>query len=352
METTDSKMGDLELIMKICDTLPQTWEATLAALQTQSDMMKDYSKFSSFITNEYLRRREKETTNDRKTAFNATKESRSKFQGNCYNCDKKGHQKKDCWMNGGGQEGKGPRQIRQKKTANTASKENPESKERNEFLLSVTTNGNMKGNVVTIIDSGASDHMFTHRELFVTYEPISEVKVNLADNSSTKAIGKGNIKIIQGSSTVILRNVLHVPNLTKNLISVNRMLQIDDVKVRFEKEECIVELNKKVILKAQLMNGLYEVKKQKTELANTVQVKKGKPLMEWHRTLGHMNCNDVLKLADAVNGMKISDKIQKDCEICIANKSTKYNFKRKTEYPNVKDSELEVGEVISTDVDL
>ena len=66
--------------MKICDTLPQTWEATLAALQTQSDMMKDYSKFSSFITNEYLRRREKETTNDRKTAFNATKESRSKFQ--------------------------------------------------------------------------------------------------------------------------------------------------------------------------------------------------------------------------------------------------------------------------------
>ncbi len=42
--------------------------------------------------------------------------------------------------------------------------------------------------------------------------------------------------------------------------------------------------------------------------------------MEWHRTLGHMNCNDVLKLADAVNGMEISDKIQKDCEICIANK--------------------------------
>lgn len=47
----------------------------------------------------------------------------------CYNCDRKGHYKSDCWRPGGGKEGQGPQQRQrcgghtQKQTANTATEQ-------------------------------------------------------------------------------------------------------------------------------------------------------------------------------------------------------------------------------------
>jgi hypothetical protein len=108
LEKTDSKIGDVELVMKVCETLPQSWEATLAALQTQTEIMNNYTKFSAFITNEYLRRRSRVSTNEeKKSAFQAKKQN---FKGKCYNCDKLGHKKSDCWASGGDKEGQGPHQ--------------------------------------------------------------------------------------------------------------------------------------------------------------------------------------------------------------------------------------------------
>ena len=43
----------------------------------------------------------------------------------------------------------------------------------------------------------------------------------------------------------------------------------------------------------------------------------------WHRILGHCNYDDIKKLPNVVEGMKIKEKIgtlNKDCEICIQGK--------------------------------
>ena len=43
----------------------------------------------------------------------------------------------------------------------------------------------------------------------------------------------------------------------------------------------------------------------------------------WHRILGHCNYDDIKKLPNVVEGMKIKEKIgtlNKDCEICIQRK--------------------------------
>ena len=64
---------------------------------------------------------------------------------------------------------------------------------------------------------------------------------------------------------------------------------------------------------------------QKLYFLNNVCLKEGNhTLKEWHRILGHCNVKDVLNLERVVEGMKISDKINFDCETCILGKMTQY----------------------------
>ncbi|KAH9650093.1 protein kinase domain-containing protein [Citrus sinensis] len=68
-----------------------------------------------------------------------------------------------------------------------------------------------------IIDSGASDHMTSISSLFDSYYPCpGNKKVRVADGSLSSIAGKGSIKI---SGTIELKNVLHVPKLSCNLLS-------------------------------------------------------------------------------------------------------------------------------------
>ena len=71
-----------------------------------------------------------------------------------------------------------------------------------------------------IVDSGASDHMTGCHELFSTYNPCpGNLKIRIADGSLSSVAGKGNIKL----SNMTLFSVLHVPNLTCNLVSISKL---------------------------------------------------------------------------------------------------------------------------------
>ncbi|KAE8673438.1 Detected protein of unknown function [Hibiscus syriacus] len=73
-----------------------------------------------------------------------------------------------------------------------------------------------------IIDSRATDHMTGSSSIFSSYFPLSgNLKVKIVDGSLTSIVGKGSIII---SPSLTLLNVLHVPKLSCNLISVNRII--------------------------------------------------------------------------------------------------------------------------------
>ncbi|KAH9716025.1 protein kinase domain-containing protein [Citrus sinensis] len=68
-----------------------------------------------------------------------------------------------------------------------------------------------------IIDSGATDHMTGCSKLFSFYSPCAgNQKIKIADGSLSAIAGKGSIVI---SNTLVLHDVLHVPNLSCNLLS-------------------------------------------------------------------------------------------------------------------------------------
>ena len=69
--------------------------------------------------------------------------------------------------------------------------------------------------------------MTPHRQAFDTYEAISNRHVFLGDNGMVEAVGKGSILVetqVKGQMRrITIHDVLHVPKLHANLLSVRKL---------------------------------------------------------------------------------------------------------------------------------
>ena len=71
-----------------------------------------------------------------------------------------------------------------------------------------------------VLDSGASFHATSQKEFFEKYVPENLGKVYLGDDKPCAIIGKGVVKIKVKGSVWELKDVRHIPDLRRNLISV------------------------------------------------------------------------------------------------------------------------------------
>ncbi|KAG6467091.1 hypothetical protein ZIOFF_075100 [Zingiber officinale] len=90
-----------------------------------------------------------------------------------------------------------------------------------------------------IIDSGATDHMMGSSRLFHSYIRIAgNQKIKIADGSLSAIAGKGSIVI---SQTLTFQNILHVPNLSCNLISISKLTHDLKCIVKFSSNSCVLQ---------------------------------------------------------------------------------------------------------------
>jgi len=93
----------------------------------------------------------------------------------------------------------------------------------------------------TYIDSGASQHYFRSALDFIAYRTMAPQAVYLGNDVQIPAIGVGTVEmeIWNGGSWVLTRiqDALHVPEMTKNLVSV-RKLTDRGITVKFTAERC------------------------------------------------------------------------------------------------------------------
>jgi len=113
-----------------------------------------------------------------------------------------------------------------------------------------------------LVDSGASRIMSSHRDWFQSYQPLKPpCKVWLGDNSYILAQGVGQILVRMRAdhkwSRILLQDVLHVPDLHGNLLSVSALAR-RGARIQFLNETCeIVDKTGHLTCVGNLEDNLY-----------------------------------------------------------------------------------------------
>ena len=95
----------------------------------------------------------------------------------------------------------------------------------NSMLASTwTSTSNPEG--IWFADSGASNHMTSHPEWFRELrEPERPGYVETGDDTTHPIRHIANVPFVQEGKQTYIKNVLHVPNITKNLVSVSQIVE-------------------------------------------------------------------------------------------------------------------------------
>ena len=72
-----------------------------------------------------------------------------------------------------------------------------------------------------MLDSGCTDHMSSNKTGLSNVKS-KVINVLIANNESIKTTGVGEIECKSATAKIVLKNVWHVPNLGRNLLSVLR----------------------------------------------------------------------------------------------------------------------------------
>ncbi len=167
------------------------------------------------------------------------------------------------------------------------------------------------------LDSCASIHMTGHQKLLTNVRTAPLMRVRVANGKRHMSIKVGDAELQVEGKTYSIKNVRYVPQLRRNLLSVNQLATRSGILTKFgPKGAELYNQHGEVVLKAQAINGIYLIKPDQVEVALAV-VKKD-TAENWHRRLGHTNQATVLKAVDQQSDMAVLGKrTLPECETCI-----------------------------------
>lgn len=243
----------------------------------------------------------------RKTALKNQTDSKEK-QPYCKICKKNNHLEKDCFFRG------------------------KETKKKDQQTDKVSFLVHKQKNISSwIVDSGTTSHMTNKLEHLE----------NLKQEQSKVGVAKANESMLSeelgtlNSENCVLKNVMYVPDLNANLISVSAITDHGGEVIFTEKEVMIKKDREQILCGNKKENGLYEIKlytnkresEEKSYAAHSLD-----SIKIWHKKLGHLSFDGMKILKGISEGM---DFIAKDlremnttCETCLKAKQTRVSFKK------------------------
>ncbi|CAI7779337.1 unnamed protein product [Closterium sp. NIES-54] len=148
------------------------------------------------------------------------------------------------------------------------------------------------------LDTSATQHM-THSASFLTYvgAPGDVTRVVFGNHKSPPVVGVGSTRLIVDGGPVDITNVLHVPGLKVNLLSVTQLAK-KGVKVTIDDAKMNIFWKGEQFAQGVLNRELYQLETHlRVASSNVAQCSKA-TLKVWHNRLAHANYDSVKELAN------------------------------------------------------
>ena len=114
-----------------------------------------------------------------------------------------------------------------------------EKHEEDEYLFMASQDLNSHELNTWIIDSGCTKHMTKYISIFTSIDKSIQPKIKLANGNIVKVKGKGTIFMSTKKGLIIVKDVLYIPDLCQNLLSVLQLLR-NGYGVSFMKDYCFI----------------------------------------------------------------------------------------------------------------
>ncbi|XP_026459769.1 uncharacterized protein LOC113360476 [Papaver somniferum] len=156
----------------------------------------------------------------------------------CSFCKKNGHLEKNCWNKGKPQcrnckkYGHLEKDCRYKEDEEQAGRAEEKKDKQNLFYACQSTMVTSKSEV-WFVYSGCTTHMSGEKSLFVDMDTSINILVNMGDGNMVQANGRGTICVQTINGAKYIKDVLYVPDLAQNLLSVGKLVELGYV-VHFE----------------------------------------------------------------------------------------------------------------------
>lgn len=178
-----------------------------------------------------------------------------------------------------------------------------------------------------IIDSGASSHMPPHGNILKNAKSSNIAPIVSANNEKMEVKKVGDASVIVNNGEITMNNVLYIPDLACNLLSVHKIVQKGNT-VKFDKKGfTITNDHNKVLFSGKAENGVYPIKETK---CLSLLCGREVDAITWHRRLGHLSYGKMLDLQKGKFGVVCSNSETeiKNCSVCAFGKQTRKPFKK------------------------
>jgi hypothetical protein len=233
----------------------------------------------------------------------------------CFNCKKFGHLQRDC------------RFLKNNQQANFS-----EEKESEGNLFYACQHVSEKKNNIWFLDSGCSNHMTPEKEIFLDIDTSFHSKVKMGNGAVVDVKGKGNVGVETKRGLKKIREVLFVPELDQNLLSIGQLME-HDYALHFEGRTCtIYDEGREKLVVAEVKMAPNRSFPLTFKYAKDMALKAS--LLDeswlWHRRFGHLNFQSLklLHQKNMVQGLPIISEKNEVCEGCALGKHHRQPFSK------------------------
>ena len=265
------------------------------------------------------------------------KEGEKKKIGPCFHCGKDGHTAKFCWFRPNVQcrwckqlghvekvcKNKGAR-VQQ---AHQAHLPEDEVQQNEEKLFVATCFAASSSSDSWLVDSGCTNHMTHNEKMFKHLDRTFVSKVKIGNGDFVAVHGKGEVAVDTPSGIKLISDVLYVPEISENLLSVGQMLD-KNYSLNFSNKTCtIYDPQGCQILQVAMRDKSFVVDLE-TNMHEAFSAKVDIESKLWHKRLGHFNYSSLKSMhtQQLTQDMPVVNVVEDVCEACQFGKQQRLPF--------------------------